>query len=624
MKTHTRSAAERIFTPHTWEEENQDCISTYNYEHPEMPPPSKIHIQRLPIYHSRRPKRGFTPKVGSNNYKIADFTIEESTEEFALPPLDLSIMHSNGAPTYRIIKPKVEEPEETKETENEDLHSRLMDISHIATPRIISEENAQSADSSFPQIESNNKKTPIKISVPKIKSPRTPRKRKKKKKKKSKEIPSTPLEQPMVSSSPKNESKEEESDSPITSPRTKPSSIMTSPKNAYTSSTFLTEGDGEDFSPFDTDAPNDFSDVQRAALQEQVELPTSSDLMMIRNPSKAKLLPSGSRAQLTNGKLISALNIQQIQTQQKPSIISPKANMSPKVFGSVRGLHNTSSSSLSVPTPNSVGSPMNNDIDNILKHGKAKRNSEAGLSKHGHSPLPIIKPKKLITCKLGSKKCQVPFTVSDVDLQAALDFDNTSLLYVLIRGIRQISKKKRKKKIMPFVQDPTLTYVRRLQAEDMSTLKTHREYEVVVLDLRKVKVDELPEDDVSAIRKKFDKIDTDKNGELSEIEVRDFYHSQLNAKLQIFDRLREGKLSFAQSQEEKDEIHEWYWSHRDYFTRFYDSKIEIMMRSDTNKDGSVSWQEFLVSESMEVLRAKKYDVGQIVKYRYSIDASMYM
>jgi hypothetical protein len=211
-----------------------------------------------------------------------------------------------------------------------------------------------------------------------------------------------------------------------------------------------------------------------------------------------------------------------------------------------------------------------------------------------------------IQCSFLKKKALVPVKLDsgfgDLDIQNVFNFTNHQFLYLHIKGIKE---KKGDKRFFPFITDPELPYMTCLDRSYLHLLRDDMIYQVIVEDLREKQVADLTTFEILQIRERFDDIDADGSGEIDFADVKAYYDLQKARDLDKATNLSKIRTSLAKDQEEITYVTHALNSRKQQLDRYYNGKIEVTMAIDEMERGSISWDEFLLHESVEKIRERQ-------------------
>jgi hypothetical protein len=173
----------------------------------------------------------------------------------------------------------------------------------------------------------------------------------------------------------------------------------------------------------------------------------------------------------------------------------------------------------------------------------------------------------------GSRECQVTPLATDCEIQTLLEFDSVQLLYLMITSMQDQNTKE----ILPFVSDPDVPYIRHLEVSCAERVNFETKYEILVEDLRKTEVSDLTADELLLIRSRFEQLDLDGSGDISEKEVISYYNHQFEDSISKFKSIRDKKLKILQKEDDIQEVIQKFEDHKDHMRKFFDAKLLMTM-----------------------------------------------
>jgi hypothetical protein len=212
----------------------------------------------------------------------------------------------------------------------------------------------------------------------------------------------------------------------------------------------------------------------------------------------------------------------------------------------------------------------------------------------------------MIRLQYGSMTCDVTPLSPESAIQNKFGFDDVQLLYMMIVGLKDGTTNE----MLPFIADPEIPYLRHLNLDSARAITLDQVYEVVFEDLRKTEISDLTAEEMLEIRKRFEDLDLDGSGEISETEVHEYYNKQFEESIAKFKEIKERKLLIITDEEERAGIIQRFEDHRNHMQKFFDAKLKTTMKRDIDRDGVISWAEFFLSEAMEMRRIRNASTKQ--------------
>jgi hypothetical protein len=216
------------------------------------------------------------------------------------------------------------------------------------------------------------------------------------------------------------------------------------------------------------------------------------------------------------------------------------------------------------------------------------------------------KPSKVshIKCVFGKKKATVPVKpdtgFGDLDIQNAFQFNNHQVLYIQVKAIKE---KMGEKRTFPFIIDPELPYMLCLDRTYLCQLRDDMQYQVIVEDLREKRVADLTLIEIQEIRARFNEIDVDGSNELDFEEVCQYYLSKKQRDMEKAINLSKIRMQMADSETEIKFIVDSLDNRKQQLEKYYVSKIQKMW--DTFGSSTISWDEFLKHEAVDMLKGRQ-------------------
>ncbi len=165
-------------------------------------------------------------------------------------------------------------------------------------------------------------------------------------------------------------------------------------------------------------------------------------------------------------------------------------------------------------------------------------------------------------------------------------------------------KEKESGEIFTFKQDPALPYTASLNADDVKKFKKDAVYEVLIEDYRLKDMKSLTKEELEHVKQEFDVIDIDKSGEISMNEIKLFYDKQRDDTINNLKSILDKRLALAANDEEKEEMASTFNNKKETITKLYDGKYELAMAGDVDNTGTITFDEFLCHEGIQVLKSR--------------------